>query len=85
MTTPEGTDLHFEIGDRPVTKQDGNASAARAQLGQNLIDREIEIPSGAIRVAPIEESVQGKIAFPDANWNGQTVSGLIVTIKNGKI
>ena len=85
VTTPEGTNLSFTIGDRPVTKQDGNASAARAQLGRNLIDREIEIPSGAIRVAPLEESVNGTIAFPDAQWNGQSVTGLLVTIENGKI
>ncbi len=85
VTTPAGTDLTFQIGNRPVTKQDGNASAARAQMGQNLIDREIEIPSGAIRVAPMEESVQGKIAFPDAQWNGSPVEGLMVTIENGVI
>jgi len=70
VATPAGTDIRFRIGDRPVTKQDGNASAVRAQNGHNLIDREIEIPSGAIRVAPIEESVNGYIAFPDAKWNG---------------
>ena len=85
VTTPAGTDLTFQIGNRPVTKQDGNASAARAQMGENLIDREIEIPCGAIRVAPIEESVQGKIAFPDAEWNGSLVEGLMVTIENGVI
>jgi len=85
VTTQEGTDIVFQIGDRPVTKQDGNASAARASKGLNLIDREIEIPSGAIRVAPIEESVNGTIAFPDANWDGERVSSLKVAIENGKI
>ena len=30
VTTPAGTDISFGIGDRPVTKQDGNASAVRA-------------------------------------------------------
>ena len=66
VSTPEGTDIQFEIGERPVTKQDGDASKTRASQGLNLIDREIEIPAGAIRVAPIEESVNGTIAFPDA-------------------
>jgi hypothetical protein len=50
-----------------------------------LIDREIEIPAGAIRVAPIEESVQGKIAFPDSQWSGENVKGLVVTMVQGKI
>ncbi|MBK5256150.1 MAG: hypothetical protein JJE39_08970, partial [Vicinamibacteria bacterium] len=29
VTTPTGTDLRFRIGDRPVNKQDGDASASR--------------------------------------------------------
>ena len=85
VVTQEGTDISFEIGDRPVTKQDGNASAERASKGKNLIDREIEIPAGAIRVAPIEESVNGTIAFPDADWDGERVEDLVVTIEAGKI
>ncbi len=85
VTTPAGTDIRFRIGDRPMTKQDGNASAVRAQNGQNLIDREIEIPSGAIRVAPIEESVSGYIAFPDAKWNGTDATNVKVRIRNGEI
>ena len=85
VATPAGTDIRFRIGDRPVTKQDGNASAVRAQNGQNLIDREIEIPSGAIRVAPIEESVNGYIAFPDAKWNGTDANRVKVRIRNGEI
>ncbi len=85
VTTPEGTDLSFRIGDRPVTKQDGNASAQRASRARNLIDREIEMPSGVIRVAPLEETVNGIIAFPDADWDGQRVRDLIVSIENGKI
>jgi len=85
VTTPTGTDLQFEIADRPVTRQDGDASAARAREAQNLIDREIEFPSGAIRVAPIEESVRGTIVFPDMQWNGDTVRGLWMKFDRGKI
>ena len=85
VTTPAGTDITFEIGDRPVTKQDGDASAARAAEGQNLIDREIELPAGAIRVAPIEESVEGIIAFPDMVWRGEKVENLIMEFEEGKV
>jgi hypothetical protein len=85
VTTPKGTDISFEIGDRPVTKQDGDASAARAQQGQNLIDCEVELPAGAIRVAPIEETVNGTIAFPDAEWNGEVVRGLVMNFENGQL
>lgn len=85
VTTPEGTDIHFFIGDRPVTKQDGDASSAHTAMARNLIDREIELPAGAIRVAPIEESVFGEIAFPNATWNGHIVEGLVITFDAGKI
>jgi hypothetical protein len=85
VTTTLGTDLTFSIGDRPVTKQDGNASQARSEVARNLIDREIEIPAGAIRVAPIESSVKGKIAFPDSEWSGEPVTGLVLTITSGRV
>jgi len=85
VTTPSGTNLTFKIGDRPVTKQSGDASLSNMQYARNLIDREVELPAGAIRVAPIEESVEGTIAFPDGLWNGQKVEGLVLTFKKGKV
>ena len=85
MTTAAGTDLRFSIGDRPVNRQDGDASAARTDRGLILIDREIELPAGAIRVAPLEETVQGTIVFPPSQWSDRPVSGLTLTIENGVV
>lgn len=85
VTTPAGTDLRFRIGDRPVTLQDGDASAARTREARVLIDREIEIPCGAIRVAPLEETVEGIIAFPPDRWNDRDVEGLVVQFAKGRI
>ncbi|MGE0771890.1 MAG: hypothetical protein AB7K37_09290 [Cyclobacteriaceae bacterium] len=85
VTAPAGTDIKFRIGERPVTKQDGDASKSRSQGARNLIDREIELPAGAIRVAPIEETVEGTIAFPDGRWGGEAVTGLKMIFKNGKV
>lgn len=85
VTTSAGTDITFRIGDRPVTRQDGDASAARARLGRNLIDREVELPAGAIRVAPIEESVNGQIAFPPGMWAGERVEGLVMRFSAGRL
>ena len=85
VTTPAGTDLRFRIGGRPVTLQDGDASAARAREARVLIDREIEIPCGAIRVAPLEETVEGTIAFPPGRWNDQDVEGLVLRFAQGRI
>ncbi|MGH9323302.1 MAG: aminopeptidase [Vicinamibacteria bacterium] len=85
VTTPAGTDLRFRIADRPVNFQDGNASPARAAKGVVLIDREIELPAGAVRVAPIEESVQGTIVFPPSQWSGRPVLRLKLGIVDGKV
>ena len=85
VTTPAGTDLRFSIGDRNVTRQDGDASAARTSRGRVLIDREVELPAGAIRVAPIESSVSGKIAFPPGVWGGEPVEGLVMNFVAGQL
>lgn len=85
VTTPSGTNIKFQIGSRPVTQQDGNASLTSMSDAVTLIDREIELPAGAIRVAPIEESVQGTIAFPDNEWQGKFVKGLVMKFEKGKV
>jgi hypothetical protein len=85
VTTPGGTDLRFVVEDRPVTRQDGDAEAVRARQARNLIDREIELPAGAVRVAPIEESVTGTIAFPTGDWAGERVEGLVMRFERGRV
>jgi len=85
VTSASGTDLRFRIGNRPVNLQDGNASAARAARGQVLIDREIELPAGVARVAPLEESVEGTVAFPPSQWDAQPVEGLRLHFERGRV
>ena len=85
VTTPAGTDISFEVGDRPVTRQDGDASAARADLARNLIDREVELPAGAARVLPVLESVVGRIAFPPAQWGGERAEGVVLHFEGGRV
>ncbi len=85
VTTPAGTDISFEVGDRPVTRQDGDASAMRAALARNLIDREVELPAGAVRVSPLLETVEGRIAFPPAEWGGERAEGLVLRFEGGRV
>src|SRR4051812_4388783 len=59
ITSAAGTDLRFRAGDRPANLQDGDASAARTAQGQVLVDHEIELPAGVVRIAPIEDTVEG--------------------------
>ena len=85
VTSPLGTDIRFRIGDRPVNFGDGDASKARTDQGVILIDREIELPAGAVRVAPLEETVTGTIAFPPSQWDGRPVAGLRIRFERGRI
>jgi leucyl aminopeptidase (aminopeptidase T) len=85
ITSPLGTDLRFRAGDRPANLQDGDASAARTAQGKVLVDHEIELPAGVVRVAPLEETVDGVIAFPPSQWDGHPVEGLKLRFAAGRV
>jgi leucyl aminopeptidase (aminopeptidase T) len=85
ITSRAGTDLRFRVGDRPINLQDGDASRARAARGVVLIDHEIELPAGVVRVAPMEESVEGVVAFPPSQWDGRPVEGLKLRFTRGRV
>ena len=85
ITSAAGTDLRFRAGDRPANLQDGDASAARAAKGRVLVDHEIELPAGVVRVAPLEETVEGVIAFPPSQWDGRAVDGLRLRFSRGRV
>ncbi|MDX1406386.1 MAG: aminopeptidase [Woeseiaceae bacterium] len=85
VTSEAGTDIRFRIGNRPVNFQDGDATRQRTDKGVVLVDREIELPAGAIRVAPLEESVHGTIVFPPSQWSGKPVLGLRLGFESGKV
>jgi aminopeptidase len=85
ITSPIGTDLRFRAGDRPANLQDGDGSATRAAQGQVLVDKEIELPAGVVRVAPLEETVEGVVAFPPSQWDGRPVEGLKLRFSKGRV
>jgi aminopeptidase len=85
ITSPGGTDLRFRAGDRAANLQDGDASAARAAQGTVLVDHEIELPAGVVRVAPIEDTVEGVVAFPPSQWDGRPVEGLKLRFSKGRV
>ena len=85
ITSPAGTDLRFRAGDRPANLQDGDASAARTAQGRVLVDHEIELPAGVVRIAPLEDTVEGVIAFPSSQWDGRPVDGLKLRFAKGRV
>lgn len=85
VTTPGGTDLRFRIGDRPFNKQDGDASKARMASARVRVDREIELPAGVLRVAPIESTANGTLAIPAARFGDVVVRQAKLTIVDGVV
>lgn len=73
VTGAAGTDIRFQVGDRPFNKQDGDASPKRMETAVTWIDREIELPCGVLRVAPIEETVEGRFVLPEGRF-GDTLA-----------
>ena len=85
VTTPVGTDLSFRVGGRPFTKQSGDASKERMKAARVRIDREIELPAGALRVAPIETTVDGVMVVPWARIGGAEVKNIRLEFKEGAV
>jgi hypothetical protein len=85
VTSPDGTDLRFDVGDRPFNKQDGDASKARMARARVRVDREVELPAGVIRVAPLEASVNGVIIIPAARFGAEKATGIRLEFVNGQV
>lgn len=85
VRTPAGTDLRFRIATRPFNKQDGVASPARMKEARVRIDRETELPAGVLRVAPLEETVRGRLVIPKARLQGKTARNIQFAIEDGRI
>lgn len=83
VMTPEGTDITFDIGDRPFCSQIGDASPARIHTARTRIDRDIELPAGVLRIAPIETSANGSVFLPV--WRPLATEGrnLVLHFANG--
>jgi hypothetical protein len=83
VVTPDGTNLQFDTGDRPFCSQIGDASPERLRHARTRIDRDIELPAGVLRVAPVETSAHGTI-FLD-RWKPIFTEGrqLLLHFRNG--
>src|SRR4051812_47601845 len=85
VSTPDGTDIAFEVGERPFTSQIGDATRSRMQSARTRIDRDIELPGGVLRVAPIEASANGRVFLPV--WRPLWTEGrdLFLHFENGRV
>ncbi len=85
IVTPAGTDLQLRVGDRPMNRQDGDASPNRVKQARMKVDREIELPAGVVRVAPEETSVAGTLVIPEARFGDVVARNIRFTIAGGEV
>jgi hypothetical protein len=85
VATPAGTDLRFRIGTRPICLQDGNAAQASVAGKPLRIDKEIELPAGVLRVAPLEETVAGTLVIPTLRIGTDTARMVQLDFARGRV
>lgn len=85
VATPAGTDLRFRIGKRAVCLQDGNAALAAVGKKPLRIDKEVELPAGVLRVAPLEESVNGTLVIPMLRIGADTARMVQLDFTKGRV
>ena len=84
---------HLAGGHRPALprRRSARQPAGRRRVGgargagQGAVDKEIELPAGVVRVAPLEDTVEGVIAFPPSQWDGRPVEGLKLRFSKGRV
>ncbi len=85
VRTPAGTDLTLRTMDRPMNKQDGDASARRMRDARVRVDREVELPAGVVRVAPDESTVDGRMVIPEARFGKVVAKNIRLQIAGGRV
>lgn len=85
IRTPAGTNLTFRTMDRPMNKQDGDASALRMRGARMRVDREVELPAGVVRVAPEENTVTGSMVIPEARFGAVVAKNIRLRIAGGRV
>ncbi len=79
ILSDKGTDLKFSIKNRRISKDDGIIDINDMRIGAPFLN----LPSGEICTAPIENSAFGKAVFDVVFIKGKKVEDLILEFENG--
>jgi len=75
------TDLYLEVGGRPIERDDGVIGPEDIAAGQLYLN----MPSGEVCFAPIEDSARGRAYIEVAFWQGQPIRGLELEFEAGQV
>lgn len=84
ITSPDGVDFTFTIGERPIFVNDGIVTEEEAH-SELLLKRFATLPAGSITFAPLEKSVNGKVIIPKTDCNFEPLENVSFELKNGKM
>jgi aminopeptidase len=82
ITTREGTDLSFSMGDRPVFVDDGILTEEE-RVSAQAAARFAALPGGFLDIAPVETSINGTIVIPHGYCLGQPIRDVRLRVVNG--
>src|SRR5207247_394325 len=71
-------------GALPLDRERERVSDRRSAAAAASVDG-CELPAAVGRVAPLEETVDGVIAFPPSQWDGRPVEGLKLRFSKGRV
>jgi leucyl aminopeptidase (aminopeptidase T) len=83
ITAPNGTDLKFEIGKRPVFVSDGVISSDDRYAGGPAC--QVWLPAGEVYVTPVPKTAEGTFVVDDFFFEGRHIEGLTFQFKRGKM
>lgn len=81
ITSTKGTDVEIKISGRKIGKDDGVIDRDDVKRG----DPWLNIPSGEVCLAPVEDGANGKVVFDIAYYKGKRIEDLEVELINGVV
>ncbi len=83
VTHPNGTDLRFSIGGRPVVASDGLISEADRKAGGAALS--VYLPAGEVMTSAVPGSASGKLVESHNFYRGKPVDDLTMQFVAGKL
>ena len=84
VTSPNGTDFSFKVGDRLIFVDDGILTSQDAK-SDRFLDRIASLPGGAVFFAPIETSAKGRVVIPRHRCRFQPLTEVAFDFTGGKL
>ena len=84
IASASGTNLSFEVGDRPIFVDDGIVTEQEAK-GPRFLMRLASLPGGSVFFAPVESSANGRIVIPRDRCRFEPLTGVSFEFRNGRV